>query len=135
MTKWVLAAALVTGACGGGPQAPAALGLGEDACASCRMTIVSRATAAQIVRAGDEPLFFDELGCLREYLTRRALPNDAVAYVADHRTGEWVNARVAVFTRTTVATPMASGLLAHADAQSRDADPAAAGGTPATVMP
>jgi copper chaperone NosL len=135
VTKWVLAAALVMSACGGGPPGPAAVGLGEDACATCRMTVVSRATAAQIVRAGDDPLFFDDLGCLRDYLRQQPLPGDGVAYVVDHRTGEWVNARVAVFTKTAVSTPMASGLLAHADATSRDADPAAAGGSQATVMP
>ena len=135
MTKWLLAAALVLSGCAARPPGPVALALGEDACASCRMTIVSRATAAQIVRAGDEPVLFDELGCLREYLAQRAIPDDAVIYVADHRTGEWVNARAAVFTNTTVSTPMASGLLAHADASSRDADPAAAGGSPATVIP
>lgn len=135
MTKWLLAAALVLSGCAGRPPGPAAVASGEDACASCRMTVVSRATAAQIVRAGDEPVFFDELGCLRDYLARRAVPDDAVIYVADHRTGEWVNARAAVFTKTTVSTPMASGLLAHADASSRDADPAAAGGSPATVIP
>lgn len=135
MTKWVVTAALVVSACAGGPPAPAGVGLGEDACAACRMTIVSRTTAAQIVRAGDEPVLFDDLGCLRDHLSQRPLPGDAVVYVADHRTGEWVNARAAVFTRTTTSTPMASGLLAHADAASRDADPAAAGGSQTTVMP
>lgn len=135
MTRWLLAAALVMSACAGGLPGPAAIGLGEDACAACRMTIVSRATAAQIVRAGDEPVFFDDLGCLRDYLRRQPLPGDAVVYVADHRTGAWLNARAAVFTKTTVVSPMASGLLAHADASSRDADPAAAGGSQATVIP
>lgn len=135
MTNWVLAAALVMGSCAGSPPEPAAIGLGEDACSTCRMTVLSRATAAQIVRAGDEPVFFDDLGCLHDHLRRQPLPFDAVVYVADHRSGEWVNARGAVFTRATTSTPMASGLLAHADAISRDADPAAAGGSQATVLP
>ena len=56
-----------------------------------------------------------------------------MVFVADHRTGEWVDARRAVFTRTSIDTPMASGLVAHADAASRDADPAAAGGQPFTL--
>lgn len=131
----VLAAALVMSACAGGPPGPAGVSLGEDACAGCRMTIVSRATAALIARDGDEPVFFDDLGCLRDYLRQQPLPGDAVVYVADHRSGEWVNARAAVFTRTSTSTPMASGLLAHADAPSRDADPAAARGSQATVLP
>lgn len=135
MTRWMLAAALAVSACGGGPPGPADVALGEDACAHCRMTIVSRATAAQVVRAGDEPVSFDEIGCLRDYLLKRAVPADAVIYVTDHRTGAWVNARTAVFTKTSISTPMASGLLAHADAASRDADPAAAGGSQAAVIP
>lgn len=135
MTRSLLLAALVVGACASGPAPPATVALGEDACAHCRMTLVSQSTAAQIARRGDEPVFFDEIGCLRDYLGGHATPDDAVVYVADHRTGAWADARVAVFTSTSTSTPMGSGLLAHADAASRDADPAAAGGSAAAVIP
>lgn len=135
MTRSILLATLVATACARGPAPPAPLALGEDACAHCRMTVVSQATAAQIARRGDEPVFFDDVGCLRDYLGRHTTPPDAVVYVADHRTGEWVDARTAVVTRTSTSTPMGSGLLAHADARSRDADPAAAGGSAAVVIP
>ena len=135
MTRSVLLAALVVSACASGPAPPAKVALGEDACAHCRMTVVSQSTAAQIARPGEDPVFFDEVGCLRDYLGKHATPADAMVYVADHRTGSWVNARTAVFTRTSTSTPMGSGLLAHADAASRDADPAAAGGSAAVVIP
>lgn len=128
MTRSILLAALVVGACASGPAPPATVALGEDACAHCRMTVVSPSTAAQIARRGDEPVFFDEIGCLRDYLGAHPTPGDAVIYVTDHRTGEWVDTRTAVFTKTSTSTPMGSGLLAHADTVSRDADPAAAGG-------
>jgi copper chaperone NosL len=128
MTRWLVVAVAAASACAAGPPPPATLALGEDACAHCRMTLVSRTTAAQIARPGDEPVFFDEIACLRDYLVNQVVPGDAVVYVADHRTGEWVNARAAVFTATSAPTPMASGLLAHADTASRDRDPAAAGG-------
>lgn len=130
MTRWALTACLVvlSGACGA--PAPTEIAIGQDVCAQCRMTLVSKATAAQIVSAGEEPVTFDEIGCLRDYMAAGTLSQDAVVYVADHRTGEWTEARRAVFTRTAVSTPMASGLLAHRDAVSRDADPAAQGGTP-----
>ncbi len=130
MRRWVLIATLTVSACAAGPAAPAEPRMGEEACAHCRMTIVSRATAAQIARPGDEPVFFDDLGCLRDYLLHRPVPADAVVYVADHRTGAWLDATTARFTKTGTATPMASGLLAHADQASNDADPAAAGGAP-----
>lgn len=135
MRRAILLATLVVSACASGPAPPAQVALGEDACAHCRMTLVSQSTAAQIARRGDEPVFFDEAGCLRDYLGSHATPADAVVYVADHRTGEWLNARTAVFTQTSASTPMGSGLLAHADAASRDADPAAAGGSTSVVMP
>jgi copper chaperone NosL len=96
------------------------------------LVIVTHSTAAQIVSPGEEPRFFDEIGCLRDYLsTRPALPAaDTMIYVADHQSGAWVDAERALFTRTAASTAMATGLLAHADAASRDADPAARGGTP-----
>lgn len=124
----LLLCAFVT-ACASGPARPIPLRLGEDACAYCRMTIVSTTTAAQMVVPGAEPLMFDEIGCLSNYLSANHL-EDATIFVADHRTGEWVDAATAVFTRTNTQTPMASGLLAHADAASRDADEAARNGTP-----
>ena len=73
---------------------------------------------------------FDDMGCLRDFLRGARLPSGARVYVTDHRTGAWVDANHALFTTTTVSTPMGSGLLAHADAASRDADPAARGGSP-----
>jgi copper chaperone NosL len=85
--------------------------------------------AAQIAAPGEEPQFFDDIGCLREYLRSTQPPGDAVVFVADHRTGEWARAVDAVYTRShTVATPMGSGLLAHRDAASRAADALAHGG-------
>jgi copper chaperone NosL len=125
MTRGLLAGCLIAASCAGGPVKPHAIALGQDPCAHCRMVVVSMDTAAQIVAAGDEPQFFDEIGCLRDYLRAHTPLPDAIVYVADHRTHEWVDARVAVFTRTAVSTPMASGLLAHANTASRDADPAA----------
>jgi copper chaperone NosL len=133
MRRWIAIAALMLNSCGGGPPAPADIAMSQDACVHCRMAIVSRSTAAQIARRGDEPRFFDEIACLRDYLRNAPLPGDAMVYVADHRTGAWVDARNAVFTRTSASTPMASGYLAHDSAASRDADPDTAGGAPATV--
>ena len=120
-------------ACGQVPAGPMTIDIKHDTCAHCRMGIVSTATAAQIVAPGEEPLFFDDLGCLRDYVAKEALAADAVVFVADHRSGEWIDARRAVFTRTSIDTPMASGLVAHADTASRDADPAAGGGQPVVL--
>ena len=43
-------------------------------------------SAAQLLTPGQEPLFFDDLGCLRDYLRQQGtLPAETVAFVADHR--------------------------------------------------
>ncbi len=129
MTRAFLLLAMLAAGCASGPAQPLQVRLGEDACAYCRMTIVSTTTAAQIVVSGAEPVIFDELGCLSNYLAANTIEGARI-FVADHRTLAWVDAAGAVFTRTATQTPMSSGLLAHADAASRDADAAARNGTP-----
>lgn len=132
----VLLGLLALAACGGGPPAPAALDTRHDACAWCRMTVSDARSAAQIVAPGALPLFFDDLGCLSDFLAKQGLPRDGVAYVADHRTGEWIEAAGAVITLCPdLATPMNSHLVAHRDAASRDLDPATRGGSPADLGP
>lgn len=86
--------------------------------------------AAQIVAPLEEPKFFDDLGCLRDWAGGGGVwPEGAVAYVADHRTKTWIVASEAIYSRVPgLATPMASGLVAHADGASRDADGEARGG-------
>jgi copper chaperone NosL len=126
-------ALLVTAAaCSRGLLAPAPLDTRNDACAECRMTVSAARFASQIVMPGEEPRFFDDLGCLAAHLRNRPpLPSGAVVYVADHRTREWAVAASAVFTRVAgLETPMGSRVVAHASSTSRDADPAAAGGEP-----
>ncbi len=121
------------GGCASGPPAPVAIDTAADVCAHCRMTIVSTSTAAQIVAPGEEAVLFDDLGCLRDYAAGAGRAPEAMAFVADHRTGEWVDARTAVFTKTSLDTPMGSGLVAHATGASRDLDAAASRGTAVPV--
>lgn len=121
------------GGCSAGPPAPVDIDTTADVCAHCRMTIVSSTTAAQIVARGEEPRIFDDLGCLRDYVAAAGLPAGALVFVADHRTGEWVDGRMAMFTQTSLDTPMGSGLVAHVTAASRDLDAAARRGTAVPV--
>jgi copper chaperone NosL len=112
----------------GGSVTPADVDTRNDTCSFCRMSVSDRRLAAQIVGRGEEPRFFDDIGCLSHFLENRPLAPDQVVYVADHRTGEWVDARHAVFSRLAAAsTPMGSGLIAHASDSSRDQDTAAHG--------
>jgi copper chaperone NosL len=121
-------------ACGGSSQ-PVAVDTQNDTCAWCRMVVSDVHTAAQLTAPSEEPKVFDDPGCLREYLAANPqVKKGSLAWVADHRTGAWVEARQAVYTRAPgLATAMGSHLIAHAGAASRAADPAASGGTPLTA--
>jgi copper chaperone NosL len=125
----VSAIALV--ACASGPPAPAGLDPRSEACASCRMAVSEARFASQLVGGSELPRFFDDLSCLGSFVRAGRTPPGAVAFVADHRTRAWIRADQAVYTRVaSLATPMASHVVAHADAASRDQDPAARGGAP-----
>lgn len=125
MRAFVAASALlVLAACS--PTSRPADVTASDACGHCRMVVSSPRFAAQIAAPGEDPVFFDDIGCLSRAL---AGATREFAYVADHRTGEWVRAADAIYTRVaTLATPMGSHIIAHADSASREQDPAAATG-------
>jgi copper chaperone NosL len=127
----VSAVALLASGCATGEPPPASLDTRNDACAECRMAVSTGRFASQIVAPGEEPRFFDDLGCLAAHLRSPPdLPPRAVAYIADHRSGEWVSPSSTVFTRVPgLETPMGSHVVAHGSAASRDADPAAQGGS------
>ena len=112
----VTAAAVVGVGCGRAVPPPATLDTAHDACAYCRMIVSDRHFSAQIVAPLEEPRFFDDLGCLANYLKASGpLPTRAAVYVADHSTLVWIPG---------------SHVIAHASGATRAADPAARTGTP-----
>jgi len=127
----VFVAVAVALACAGGAPEPAALDTRNEQCSSCRMAVSSAVFASQLVAPGELPRFFDDLGCLADYLKAGKAPRGATAFVADHRTKAWVRADGAVYTRVPgLETPMGSHVIAHADGASRDQDADAREGTP-----
>ncbi len=135
MRGLAVAMALVLTGCARGPVPPARPDTRNDSCSWCRMAVSDLRFAAQLVAPSEEPRFFDDIGCLAAFLKGGGAPaRGQIAYVTDHRTKEWIRAARAVFTKVPgLQTPMSSGLIAHADAASRDADPEAKGGTPLSV--
>jgi copper chaperone NosL len=112
------------GACAPAEPAPAPFDASAEPCRYCRMVGSSGRFAAELVAPGEEPIFFDDIGCLRDFLaTQPALAAGTVAFVADHRTREWVRSGRAVYTRQArLSTPMSSHLMAHTSSESREAD-------------
>lgn len=129
-----LAAVLVLLSIGCGGQAGPSPVTPSDACTFCRMNVSDPHFAGQIAASGEDPRFFDDVGCLAGWLKEHQPPPESVAWVADHRTGRWVQAADAVYTRArSLSTPMGSGIIAHADAASRQADRDALDGEALTV--
>ncbi len=125
MRAWPLLAVLVV-ACSARSAAPVAIDTANDACRQCRMIVSDARLGGQVIAPAEEPWIFDDIGCLRAYLAAHPAPPGSSIYVADHRTGTWIAADEAVYTRVrNIATPMGSGIIAHADGESKDADPAA----------
>jgi copper chaperone NosL len=120
----------VMAGCDSGPLQPAVLDTRNDACAHCRMTVSDARFAAQIVAPGEEARFFDDIGCLREFLRAKpVLAAEAVAFVASYRTKAWVRAADALYLQhDALQTPMGSHIVAFEDAAGRDADAAARDG-------
>jgi copper chaperone NosL len=134
MRALLAVSALALIGCGSGPQPPAALDAHGDTCAYCRMAVSPAGVAAQVVAPGEEPRFFDDIGCLASFLKDHAQPSGAIAYVVDHRTRDWVWAAGASYTRVPdLETPMGSHLIANAGEESRRNDPVAARGAAVAV--
>lgn len=110
-------------ACGPKDPTPAPLDTATETCRSCRMPVSDPRLAAQLAVPGEESAFFDDIGCLRDFLRAQPSVPGSVAYVADHQTASWVRAADAVYSRCpALATPMGSHLIAHAGPAARDAD-------------
>ena len=135
MRASLLLAMVTLAGCGSGALPPVALDSHGDACASCRMAVSASGVVAQLVAPGEEPRFFDDIGCLASFLQAHGEPPaGAVAYVADHRTHAWAQASTAVYTRVQdLATPMGSHLVAHLDERHRQDDAVAVPGTIVSV--
>ena len=117
----LLAAALgVIVACAA--PAPRAIVYGSDQCAHCHMTVVDRRFAAELVLPTGKVIVFDDIGCLRDYLASATEREQrGTAWVHDLTGGEgFVRADSMILIRTTLHTPMGSGLVATQSARSAD---------------
>ena len=112
---FALALGVAALSCRGGAAHPSSVDPRNDACRSCRMPVSDPRLAAQIAAPGEDAIFFDDLGCLRDFLARNPTQRaGAIAFVADRRDGTWTRAAGARFFRCpAVETPMGSHLIAQ----------------------
>ena len=72
MRAVLLLSTLALAGCGSGPLPPATLDARGDTCGYCRMAVSPAGVAAQVVAPGEEPRFFDDIGCLASFLEEHA---------------------------------------------------------------
>jgi copper chaperone NosL len=82
-------------------------------CAGCRMTVSDLRFAGQLVASGEEPRFFDDIGCMRKYLSKNREQAAWTAFVSDYRSRKWIAADAAHFWKCeAIETPMSSHIVA-----------------------
>jgi len=91
----------------------------RDACSRCRMVLSDRYHAAQIRyypqgKGRSVVALFDDIGCASLWLSEQPWRDDprTEIWVAERRTGEWIDARSAIYVSGDV-TPMEYGLGAQ----------------------
>src|SRR5688572_33378398 len=122
-TGLVLAAALLTGACGVRAAGPPEIVVDRTPCSHCGMLISEPLYAAAYQAPGAAARVFDDIGCLRDAAGGES--GQLRIWVHDASDGRWMNGFEATFVAApSVRTPMGGGMVAYR--KPADADRAAA---------
>ena len=112
--------------------APRPVVYGIDQCAHCHMNIADPRHAAELVTKTGKVLVFDDIGCLAAYLAAGDVAQGAIhsTWAHDYASpGEWVRtADLFLVQSDSLHTPMGSGVVALARAESAESLRAAMGG-------
>lgn len=109
MTRYSIAIVLSLAACETSDK-PVDPVWGKQACASCGMVVSDRRTAAQIVTATGDRVFFDDAGCMVVWASKHGGAEHAWVRNADDQS--WVDPQTVRWV-SGAATPMDFGWEAH----------------------
>ena len=87
----------------------------RDMCKRCAMVVSDRKHTAQVINPADgRSYMFDDIGCWILWVQEDKVEweKEAVIWITDGNTGEWINARTAFYNTENI-TPMAYGFMAH----------------------
>jgi copper chaperone NosL len=91
---------------------------GHDACQQCKMTIMDKRYAAEIVTKKGKAFKFDDIACLKKYLKEENLPEtDLMVFIADYNNsdGKFLDARQVVYLHSELfKSPMNGNVAAFA---------------------
>lgn len=97
-------------------QSPRDINFDRDICVLCLMGLADQKYSAQSINSRGDVLWYDDLGCLIFYMEspdwERYGGDEAVSYIADSKTGEWLRVEEAWYTYGDQ-TPMGYGYAAH----------------------
>jgi len=81
-------------------QSPEPIRYGKDACEFCKMTIMDKKYAAEIVTDKGKVFKFDDISCLIKYMKANRLIEAELAFVVVNdysKPGEWIDVKTAAF--------------------------------------
>jgi nitrous oxide reductase accessory protein NosL len=119
MRSLVLAAALLSAACGVRAEGPPEIVVDRTPCSHCGMLISETLYAAAYQTPGADARVFDDIGCLRD--AARGERSALRIWVHDASDGRWMNGFEAVLvTAPSIRTPMGGGMIAYRDPAAAD---------------
>ncbi len=106
--------------CAQGPPRPVDIEP-ADVCASCKMAISEARYAAELIDSEDRVFKFDDIGCMLRFARERNMigsaPSRVHIFVHNYGGRDWLEAGKAHYVKSPeIPSPMASGLVAFADA-------------------
>lgn len=87
----------------------------RDMCARCVMVVSDRHNTTQVINPSTgKKYMFDDIGCMALWFEEEEITwkNEAIVWITDVKTGEWIDARNAFYDTENI-TPMAYGFSAH----------------------
>ena len=104
-------------------RAPEPIQYGKDACTHCRMTIMDKRFAAEIITAKGKVFKFDAAECMADFLKEKpeiAVNEKSIFLVSDFtHPGQFVDARKSFFLKdNSLASPMGGNLAAFTSVNS-----------------
>jgi copper chaperone NosL len=115
----VLAAALLSAACGARAEGPPEIVVDRTPCSHCGMLISEPLYAAAYQAPGADARVFDDIGCLRD--AARGEHGALRIWVHDASDGRWMNGSEAILVSSpSIRTPMGGGMIAYRDPSAAD---------------
>jgi copper chaperone NosL len=103
---------ILLSACSSSASEPAEIKQSRDSCDNCNMGIAELESAAQLILKSGEPVLFDDIGCMTQYIQTENPEYDA-AFVHDSLSREWISFETSSFIQNGhIESPMSYGIAA-----------------------